>query len=155
MTITRANIEQMNELVAAVRKDGVTVLFHAPWSTVDAGGAFGPWVGGVTHHDASTPKAGVWGSLGVIIKGRPAEGIPGPLSQIQIARGDLSQLTVITAGRGNHAGKGGPIGPVPKDSGNRWLLGWEVANDGLTEKYSSATLETIECVGYHCDRLAA
>jgi len=155
MTITKANIQQMQELVVGMRRDGVLINFQNGWSSRDAGGLFGPWVGGVIHHDASTIKAGTWGALGIIIAGRRGSNpVPGPLAQLQIARGDRPMATVVTAGRANHAGRGGPYGIVPIHSGNRWLVGAEVANDGIDEPYSSATLHVIESFGYHAARLS-
>lgn len=145
MTITAANLDQLRALVAFVRRHDVDVVFQANWNTRDAGGSFGPWVGGIIHHDASSIKSGTWGALGVIINGRPD--VPGPLAQLQIARGSVPRVAVVTAGRGNHAGVGGPWKNVPRDSGNRWLIGAEVANNGVDEAYSDATLHTITVVG--------
>lgn len=96
-------------------------------------------VGIVDHHDASSRKSGEWGALGIIRDGRP--GIPGPLSQFQIARclDGKPRFAAVAAGRANHAGLGGPMwGVVPKDQGNAWLYGAEAANDGVGEPYTLA-----------------
>lgn len=148
MTITGANLAQMHALISRLQKDGVRVAYQAGWDHRDAGGLFGPFVGGVIHHDASSARSGTWGAIGIIVAGRGgANPVPGPLAQFQIARGTIPQIAVVTAGRGNHAGIGGPYLNVPKDSGNRWLVGTEVANDGVSEPYSEATLWTIESWG--------
>lgn len=99
-------------------------------------------VGIIDHHDASSRKSGEWGALGVIRDGRP--GIPGPLSQFQVARclGGVPRFAAVAAGRANHAGAGGPLTrsgvTVPRDQGNAWLYGAEAANDGVGEPYTWA-----------------
>jgi hypothetical protein len=100
-------------------------------------------VGIIDHHDASSRKSGGWGALGIIRDGR--SGIPGPLSQFQIARclDGQPRLAAVAAGRANHAGLGGPYQfgdglTVPKDSANAWLYGAEAANDGVSEPYTWA-----------------
>lgn len=158
MTITAANLTQMRALMDRCTRDGVRMVTQSGWDSRDAGGSFGPWVGGLIHHDASSTNSGTWGALGIIISGR--SDVPGPLAQCQAARGPVPQIAVVTAGRGNHAGAGGPMrtdfGPtVPLDSGNRWLAGLEVANDGVGEPYSEATLFAISTWAYHVNELAA
>jgi len=148
VTITQANLNQTRALLARLTRDGVQVVYQAGWDRRDAGGLFGPFVGGIIHHDASSVRSGTWGALGIIVAGRGgANPVSGPLAQFQIARGVVPRITVVTAGRGNHAGVGGPYLNVPKDSGNRWLVGTEVANDGVSEPYSEATTWAIESWG--------
>jgi hypothetical protein len=158
MTITSANLAQMRALVDRCQRDGVRIALQSGWDSHDAGGSFGPWVGGLIHHDASSTASGTWGALGIIIGGR--SDVPGPLAQGQAARGTVPQIAVVTAGRGNHAGAGGPFRTdsgvtIPLDSGNRWLIGLEVANNGLGEAYSEATLFAISTWAYHVNELAA
>lgn len=95
-------------------------------------------VGLIDHHDASTAKSGEWGALGVVTYGRT--GIPGPLGNFQVARclDGVPRIASVAAGRANHAGLGGPYGPVPKDSGNSWLYGIEKAHDGGSEPITKA-----------------
>lgn len=159
MTIVAANLTQMRALIDRCVRDGVRMVLQSGWDTRDAGGAFGPWVGGLIHHDASSTASGTWGALPIIINGRPPD-VPGPLAQCQAARGPVPQIAVVTAGRGNHAGAGGPLRTdsgvvVPADNGNRWLLGLEVANNGVGEPYSDATLFAISTWAYWVDGLAA
>jgi N-acetyl-anhydromuramyl-L-alanine amidase AmpD len=61
--------------------------------------------------------------------------LPAPLCQLSIARDGT--IFVCAAGRGNHAGKARPSGPVPGGDGNRLYIGWEVHNNG-TEGWSKA-----------------
>lgn len=92
----------------------------------------------LVHHDASSIKSGIWGALGIITFGRT--GIPGPLAQFQVARGDVPRIAVTSAGVANHAGEGGPWGAIRQNDMNPNSYGMEVANDGLGEPYSQATL---------------
>jgi hypothetical protein len=158
VTIVAANLTQMRALIDRCTRDGVRMVLQAGWDSRDAGGVFGPWVGGLIHHDASTTASGTWGALPIIISGRPD--VPGPLAQFQAARGGVPQITVVTAGRANHGGAGGPLRTrsgrvIPADSFNRWGVGLEVANDGVSEPYSEATLFAIATWAFAVDALAA
>jgi LysM repeat protein len=53
---------------------------------------------------------------------------------------------VIAAGRANHAGKGGPFRNIPRDSGNAFLVGVEVENNGVGEQWSPQLLQTLDVV---------
>lgn len=116
---------------------GVEVREIAGWQSRGATWARVP-TGIIDHHDASSRKSGEWGALGIIRDGRP--GIPGPLSQFQIARclDGKPRLAVVAAGRANHAGTGGPRVGVPANAGNSYLYGAEAANDGVGEPYTLA-----------------
>lgn len=135
------DVRRMRRILARVRAAGVVVREVPGW---EARGATFEQVpcGIVDHHDASTRKSGEWGALGVITTGRP--GIPGPLSQWQIARclDGVPKLAVVAAGKANHAGRGGPrtVGGVhvPANGGNGLLYGAEKANDGLSEPHTPA-----------------
>lgn len=100
-------------------------------------------VGIIEHHDAASIKSGEWGALGLILDGTP-RGIPGPLSQFQVARclDGIPKVAIVADGRASHAGTGiwrFPDGlQIPRDSGNAWLYGTEVANNGLGEPYTAA-----------------
>ncbi len=129
----------MQSIMDRCRRDYAIEVLELPgWGTRGATWARVP-AGIIDHHDASSRKSGEWGALGIIRDGRP--GIPGPLSQFQIARclDNVPRLAVVAAGRANHAGKGGPMwGLVPRDAGNSWLYGAEAANDGVGEPYTWA-----------------
>jgi hypothetical protein len=140
MSATTADVRRMHAIIARVRKRDVEVRLVDGWEDRGRPMTFDPRHI-VDHHDASTTKAGEWGSLGVITLGRP--GIPGPLSQFQIARClKVPQLAVVAAGRANHAGVGGPLTvdgiKIPRDSANRYAYGAEKANNGLGEPYTEA-----------------
>jgi len=76
------------------------------------------------------------------VEGRP--GINGPLCHILVARDGAVYL--VAAGRANHAGKGGPWQGIPQDSGNAYLIGVEVENDGVGEPWSSELLQACDVV---------
>lgn len=79
-------------------------------------GAFEP-VSVIVHHDAVKGRPGA--SRKVVRQGRAD--LPGPLYQIMIGRDLVAD--VVTLGRANHAGTGGPWGRIGKDSGNRMAVG--------------------------------
>ena len=109
-------------------------------------------VGIVEHHDAASIKSGEWGALGLILDGTP-RGIPGPLSQFQVARclDNVPKVAIVADGRASHAGLGGPYRfpdglVVPINDANSWLYGTEVANDGLGEAYTDACHYAIDAL---------
>ncbi len=135
------DVKRMRSIITRVQALDVVVRLVPGWESRGRDWTRTP-VGIIDHHDASTRKSGEWGSLGVIIAGRP--GVPAPLSQFQVGRAldQVPRVAVVAAGRANHAGKGGPLtfGPVlvPQDQGNSWVYGAEKANDGVSEPYTSA-----------------
>lgn len=140
---TRADVDRMKRIVAKTRARGTTVRYVSGWYQRGADFPAEP-KGGVIHHDASSTRSGLWGALGAIVNGRGGpHPVPGPLSQFQVARGGTPQLVVVAAGIANHAGTGGPKIGVPANRGNQQLYGAEVANNGVGEKYSDATIKAI------------
>lgn len=125
----------------AFRKNGLQVREVQGWRTRGVPGTFAPR-GVIFHHTASNRKGGSAPSLGICRDGRA--GIPGPLCQVLVGRDGTVHL--IAAGRANHAGAGGPFRNIPKDSGNAFLVGVEVENDGVGEKWSSDLLQTCDVV---------
>lgn len=83
--------------------------------------------GVILHHDASSVQSGEWGALKIIVNGRP--GIPGPLSQFQLAR--TGRVALVACGRANHAG----VGSWPGIGGNSTCWGIEAANNGVGEPW--------------------
>lgn len=94
------------------------------------------------HHTASNKDSGPAPALNICVHGRPD--LAGPLCQIHIAR-DCT-VTVIAAGRANHAGEGGPLKGIPADSANAYAVGIEVENNGIGEKWSEKLRRTIGIV---------
>jgi hypothetical protein len=90
------------------------------------------------HHDASSRKSGEWGSLGLILDGTP-RGIPGPLSNAQVARclDGVPRVAWVADGTCSHAGLGSGLG-LPTNDANRRVYGVEKANDGIIEPYTDA-----------------
>lgn len=137
------DIARMKRIAARIRERGVKVVFVNGWD--QRGGTF-PVVpnAAFVHHDASATTSGTWGALGIITHGRA--GVPPPLSQFQVARGNVAQVAIVAAGIANHAGRGGPLKGLPKDNANRETYGTEVANNGVGERYSDATIHAIRAV---------
>jgi hypothetical protein len=144
MTATAADVARMTRIIRRMRARGLTVIETADWQHRGRPSAFDPRAV-FEHHDASTVKSGRFGSLPIIISGR--DEIPGPLSQFQVARDGA--WVIVAAGRANHAGEGGPTIGIPKDSGNRYAYGAEVANDGVHEPYSDQLQHSLN-IGFAC-----
>jgi LysM repeat protein len=135
-------------IVAAVgemRRQGLRVVEVSGWRQRGRPLPYGPLVGVVFHHDASSRGSGVKGSLGTIVKGR--SDVPGPLAQFQVGRDGT--WFVVASGRSNHAGKGGAWRSVPRDSGVRYLIGVETANNGVDEPWSAQLLDSLD-LGFAC-----
>lgn len=137
MSATDADRKRMRAIAYRLSKRGVELRWVDGWEYRGTGGLFSPR-GILDHHDASSTRSGTWGALGIITYGR--SGIPGPLSQFQVARGDVPRVAVVAAGRANHAGAGGPWNGIPANSGNAYLYGAEKANNGIDEQYSDESL---------------
>jgi len=90
--------------------------------------------GVLCHHTASSRTSGNFGSLNIVTKGR--SDLPGPLCQFLLGRD--GKVKIITLGRANHAGYGGPYAGIPKDEGNSYLWGIEAENDGIGELWTDA-----------------
>jgi hypothetical protein len=95
-------------------------------------------IGCIDHDDASTKAAGKYGSLGYIATGSDIA----PLANAQNPRCGPSdpEICVVASGRANSAGLGGPWRGIPKDSGNRFFIALEAANDDRGEPYSPASI---------------
>lgn len=101
------------------------------WRTRGRPGIFEPH-GVLDHHTASNKLSGPQPALGIVTFGR--SDLPGPLSNFLISRRGVVHL--VSQGRCNHAGYGGPIKGIPQDSGNAYLIGIECENDGIGEPWS-------------------
>jgi N-acetylmuramoyl-L-alanine amidase len=136
-----AHVAQLLRVTRALRRQGVTVKATAGWQTRMRPDTFEPR-GVMFHHTASNPAGGPTASLGTVVQGRP--NLAGPLCELLVARDGT--VFLISGGRSNHAGFGGPWINIPKDSGNRYTYGVEVENDGKHEPWSQDLLETCELV---------
>ncbi len=147
MPATTEDVRRMQAVIAYLRRNGIKVAEIAGWQARGTGLAFTPR-GFVCHWDASTRKAGEWGSLGIIVRGRGgASPVPGPLAQTQVPRclDGVPAVGIVAAGRANQAGRGGPYRPpggivIPRDAANRYTYGSEHANDGVGEPVTPASL---------------
>lgn len=95
--------------------------------------------GVLCHHTASPAGTSTQSDLNVILAGNSSA--PGPISQLYISRD--ARLHLVAAGRANHGGKGRRPGV---DVGgcadmNAHLLGIEVANDGMGERWPDAQVQ--------------
>lgn len=125
-----------------LEKNGLKVRRVRGWRSRGRPGTFSPR-GPMHHHTASNRTSGPAPALGICINGR--SDLPGPLCQIHIAR-KTYVVSIIAAGRANHAGEGGPYHSVPKDSGNAYFYGIEVENDGKGEPWTKEMKETCATV---------
>lgn len=128
-----------------LRREGVEVRFVSGWRSRGRDGSYDP-EGVLDHHTASNRASGPSPALGIVVSGR--SDLPGPLSQVHLARPRKiskakrekgirygSVVTIVAAGRSNHAGLGGPYRWIAKDSGNRDAIGIEAENDGVGEPW--------------------
>jgi hypothetical protein len=129
-------------LADVLRAEGLVVHEHPGWKTWGRPYDFGPPVGVVFHHTASACCA-PFQALTTVHDGRLPE-LPGPLCHVLVGRN--GEVNVVAAGYANHAGLGGPWKTVPKDSGNRWLVGVEVENNGVDEGWDEVVLDACDKV---------
>jgi hypothetical protein len=128
-------------MAAAFRKNGLQVREVKGWKSRGRQNAFAPR-GVVFHHTASNRNSGADPSLAICVHGR--SDLPGPLCNVLVGRDGT--VYVIAAGRANHAGLGGPWRNIPKDSGNAYLAGVEVENNGVGEPWPEQQLRACALV---------
>lgn len=129
-------------LPTALQAQGLDVLPGAGWEDRGRPGTFTPV--GVLLHDTVGAATGDAPSLDLVTHGR--QGLSGPLYHVLIARSGTVHL--IAGGRANHAGLGGPIGPVPRGRGNEHLVGvaFENAGGGIRQPYTTEQLAVVPVV---------
>jgi hypothetical protein len=132
---------QLTRVAQKLRRQGIVVKATAGWQARARPGSFDPR-GVMFHHTASKRTSGAAPSLGTVVNGRPD--LAGPLCELLVARDGT--VFLVAGGRANHAGKGGPWRNVPKHSGNAFIFGVEVENDGKGEPWSQDLLRTCETV---------
>lgn len=122
-------------LADELRAVGLVVVEHPSWRTRGrprSVGRFNPH-GVLWHHDGSTIGPSPYVAKFLAETGRPAEGIPAPLSQLWVCEGcngahPMGTWHVLAAGRANHGGLGDGWGAIPKDSANATTIGVETDN---------------------------
>lgn len=122
----------LTDLADGLRKHGLTVIEIDGWKTRGwAGRGFYGTPKGVLHHHTATTSARRYSTgsptLNMLIGGR--SDLPGPLCNLAFGR--AGEVYVVAAGWANHAGVGGPIGGVPLNAGNGWLIGIEAESSGV------------------------
>lgn len=122
-----------------LKRAGLKVRKVQGWETRGHNRLFTP-KGTCFHHTASNRNSGNAPCLGLVIRGTTA--VSGPLCNILIGRDGTIYL--VAAGYAAHAGLGGPNRGVPKDSGNRYLVGFEVENDGRGEPWSRELIQACD-----------
>ncbi|GGU26345.1 peptidoglycan recognition protein family protein [Streptomyces violascens] len=144
-----------DQLVAALRAEGVRVVERSGWRTHNRNrkGPWGPVNGIMIHH---TVTSGTSSTVSICENGY--EGLPGPLCHGVIAKDGTVHL--IGNGRANHAGKGDgdvlqaviaerslPAANEADTDGNTRFYGWECENlgDGR-DPWPAAQLDAIERV---------
>lgn len=118
-----------------LRAAGLSVIEHPGWKTRGRPrkvGRFQPR-GVLVHDDGSKAGPSPYEPKFLAEIGRPAEGIPAPLSQTWVCMGcngahPVGTWHVLAAGRCNHAGTGKGFGSIGEDAGNAVLIGVETDN---------------------------
>lgn len=132
------SVATIERVVPHLRSAGVRVRFVEGWRTRGRPGTFDPRAF-FLHHTASASNAGNAPALGIVTNGR--SDLPGPLANFLGARDGT--LYVVASGRCNHAGEGGPLKGIPKDSGNSYAWSVEIENNGIGEPYGKKLLTAV------------
>jgi N-acetyl-anhydromuramyl-L-alanine amidase AmpD len=120
-----------------LKRNGVKVKKVKGWESRGSG-TFDPR-GIIFHHTASSPAGGNAPALGICTHGR--SDLPGPLCHFLVGRDGT--VYFVAKGRANHAGEGGPLRGIPRDSGNTYTFGVEVENSGVGEPWPEKQKEAI------------
>jgi hypothetical protein len=130
-----AQYEWMSWAADELRAAGLSVVEHPGWETRGRPRSVGRYQprGLMIHHDASGKGPSPYVAKFLAEVGRPAEGIPAPLSPFWVCMGcggkhPVGTWHVLAAGRCNHAGTGAGWGAVGEDAGNAVLAGVETDN---------------------------
>jgi N-acetylmuramoyl-L-alanine amidase len=127
-------------LAAAIRAAGVPTVEISGWKTRGRlTGSDGAKHGAMFHHTASPLSMSTKTTVSILVNGR--SDLPGPLCNVAVGRD--RRAYIVAAGKANHAGYGGPWRDVPKDSGNLYICGVEVENNGIGEPYDFAVLDRV------------
>lgn len=91
------------------------------------------------HHTGSNRNSGNAPALGIVTNGRPD--LEGPLANFLAGRD--ATIYLVAAGRCNHAGEGGPLKGLPRDSANAYSYAVEIENDGVGEPYDPDLMRAV------------
>lgn len=109
-----------------LRDAGLTVDVYPGWQTRSrSSGGYDAIHGIQVHHTASNTKPE--NDMGYMWNNAPAR----PIGAIYLARD--GRVTVGAAGATNTSGRGGPLGPIPLDQANKYVISIEAANLGNGE----------------------
>lgn len=117
-----------------LRDAGLDVDTYPGWQTrARSTGGYDAIHGVQVHHTASntTPL----NDMRYMWENAPAK----PIGAIHFARN--AKVTVGAAGATNTSGKGGPLGPIPLDQANRYVISVEAANAGNGEPWTKEQQE--------------
>jgi hypothetical protein len=116
----------LTDLATAARSSGLVVHEEPDWETRSnsTGGYVAGPLGVICHHTASSPSSDGQPDVDYMCYRSDIR----PVAALYLSR--RGEVWVMAAGGCNHAGKGGPVGAVPKDSANNRLLSIEAANRG-------------------------
>lgn len=136
-------------LADELRAAGCSVVEFPGWKTRGRPRSVGPFTprGVIWHHDASAKGASPGAAAFIATQGRPAEGIPAPLSQLWVCMGcsgahPVGTWHVLAAGRANHAGIGDGFRAIGRNMGTSLALGVETDNT-TGEKTPQAMLDSL------------
>lgn len=124
-------------LEAELKNHGVKVRKVSGWKTRGSSSFYPRGI--IFHHTASAATSGNAPCLGICTHGR--SDLPGPLCNFLVGRDGT--VYFIAKGKANHAGTGGPIKGIPRDSGNTYLFGVECENNGLGERWPEGQKKAI------------
>ncbi|UFU03424.1 hypothetical protein LQF12_02100 [Ruania suaedae] len=129
-----ADLAEARKMKACLERHGVRVSIELQ---AGAGGSWGEHTAhqfNMSHHTATRPSQGLTPALGIVKRGR--SDVPGPLAN---GYGGYDRIyRILTFGRANHPGAGGPVTlggiTVPYNNGRPYIWGTEF--EGGYEQYT-------------------
>ena len=119
-------------LAEALRARGVPVSIELQPGAGGSHWGIDTFVAVMMHHTVSRRQQGNTPCLALVKRGRPD--VPGPLCNLYLGFDGVARI--ITMGRANHPGAGGPFTldgvTIPRNQGRYYTMGWEVEG-GLSE----------------------
>ena len=134
----------LTDMANVLRRAGLNVTEVNGWQTRarGSGGYNGNPQAIMVHHTAGRAGASSSSEVQYMTYGSP----DAPLANLYVGR--AGDVWVMAAGATNTNGKGGPLGPIPKDGMNSRAIGIEIGNNGVGEPYpqaqQDATIKTVQ-----------